>query len=209
MSHRLALSTGTVALLRHLVGQLVALHDEAPTDDPAWQRLYPSTTADPRLDRDLRDLVHPDLMDGRMEAFQVVGEVLADLDGGGSDLELDDDQAVAFLGVVNDIRLALAARIDLPALVDDDGEWPDDLAEETLAVAELVSWLAMLQDQVLASLAPESLDHQRDMVRARLADDLGESADEPERPADDDPPDFALEDPPTDDEPTDDEPDGA
>lgn len=209
MSHRLALSTGTVTLLRHLVGQLVALHDEAPADDPAWQRLYPSTTADPRLDRDLRDLVHPDLMDGRMEAFQVVGAVLADLDEGGSDLELDDDQAVAFLGVVNDIRLALAARIDLPALVDDDGEWPDDLAEETLAVAELVSWLAMLQDHVLASLAPESLDHQRDMVRARLADDLGEAADEPERPADDDPTDFALEDPPTDHEPTDHEPDGA
>lgn len=180
MSHRLVLSAGAVALLRNFVGQLVVLHDEAPTDDPAWQRLYPSTTADPRLDRDLRDLVHPDLVEGRLEAFEVVGAVLADADGSGRErtLEFDDDQAVAFLGVVNDVRLALAARINLPALVDDDGELPDDLPDQTLAVAELVSWLALLQDQVLASLAPESMDHQRDLVRAGLAEDLAGGADD-------------------------------
>lgn len=196
MSHRLVLPAGTVALLRHLVGQLVALHDEAPADDPAWQRLYPSTTADPRLDRDLRDLVHPDLVDGRMAAFQVVGEVLDDADGAGVDVDLDDDQAVALLGVVNDVRLALSARVDLPGLVDDDGELPDDLPEETLAVVELVSWLALLQDQVLASLAPESLDHQREMARDRLADELGDpdvTGPEPVSPGDQ-APDGACED---------------
>ncbi len=176
MSHRLVLPAGTVALLRHLVGQLVTLHDQAPADDPAWQRLYPSTTADPRLDRDLRDLVHPDLVDGRLAAFEVVGDILADADGEGVDVDLDDDQAVALLGVVNDVRLSLSARVDLPGLVDDDGELPDDLPEETVAVVELVSWLALLQDHVLASLAPESLDHQRDMVRAQIAEEVRNSA---------------------------------
>lgn len=171
MPHRLVLPPGTVAVLRHLVGRLVALHDEAPADDRAWQRLYPSTTADPRLDRDLRELVHPDLVDGRLAAFEAVGEVLAEADADASRLDLDDDQAVAFLGVVNDIRLAVAADVDLPGLLGDDGRLPPDLPEATRAAIELVDWLSLLQDQVLASLAPESLAYQQELLGAVDADE--------------------------------------
>lgn len=195
MAHRLVLPVGAVRLLRGLLDELVALHEDpasGPADhagNPAWQRLYPSTTTDPRLDRDLRDLVHPDLVEQRREAFELVADALADgVDrarddqpsdavtasddelrvGLGASTEvvlLDDEQATALLGVVNDIRLALAATVDLPGLLDDDGHrLRDDVTGQAREVVELVEWLAVVQEQVLSTLAPLSQAHFDDPV---------------------------------------------
>lgn len=194
MSHRLAVPAGGARLLRGLVAELVALHDDPDDHHPSWQRLYPRTTADPRLDRDLRDLVHPDLVEGRREALEQVGEALADVADDAQSIELDDEQAVAVLGVVNDVRIAMAAAIDLPGLLaTHDGELPESLPESTLAAAELVDWMGFLQEQVLASLAPESQSHFDDPVHgdsdlvpddARDLVDLPDPADDPDDPAD-------------------------
>lgn len=196
MAHRLVLPAGAVRMLRGLLAELIALHDGAPTaadgsTHPAWRRLYPSTTADPRLDRDLRDLVHPDLVEGRREAFALVADVLAerfeqpddlpDDDPGAAVadevrvglgapvevLRLDDDQAMAVLGVVNDIRLALAATVDMPSLLDDDDRLRDDVDDDARGTVELVEWLAVVQEQVLATLAPLSQAHFDDPVHDR------------------------------------------
>ncbi len=171
MPHRLALPRGAVSLLRGLVGELTALHDEPDEDHPAWRRLYPRTTADPRLDRDLRELVHPDLVEGRRLALDVVGSALADADDDADVLDLDDEQAVALLGVLNDVRLALSARIDLPGLLDEHGgALPADLPDATRMTVELVEWMAFLQEQVLSTVAPESQAHFDDPVHDRDGD---------------------------------------
>lgn len=202
MPHRLVLPIGAVRLLRGLLDELVDLHldpeETGRARNPAWERLYPSTTADPRLDRDLRDLVHPDLVEGRREAFELVADALdGGVRSGDGDttadeadavrvglgavtevLSLDDEQATAMLGVVNDIRLALAATVDLAGLLDDEGDrLRDDVTEEARGVVELVEWLAVVQEQVLASLAPLSQAHFDDPVH-----DRGRPA-----PSDDDP----------------------
>lgn len=168
MPHRLALPAGSVALLRNLLAQLVALHDDPPVGrHAAWDRLYPATTADPRLDRDLRDLVHPDLVEGRRVAFEAVGDILSEVEDHTDRLDLDDEQAVAFLGVVNDIRISLAAAVDLPALLDNEGHLPDSVEESTESTVRLVEWLAYLQEQVLSSVAPESQTHFAEPIHDR------------------------------------------
>ncbi|MBY5161636.1 DUF2017 family protein [Salsipaludibacter albus] len=163
MVHELVVPPGTVGLLARLVDELVALHDEPDEQHPAWQRLYPATSTDDTLDADLRDLVHPDLVAGRREAFTTVQDLLATHDEDTERLAVDDEQAVALLGVVNDVRLAIAARIDLPGMLEgrSDGPVPD---ETTVAAVQVVDWLAMLQEQVLAGIAPESQSHFDDPV---------------------------------------------
>ncbi len=163
MSHEVVVPSGTVGLLARLVDELVALHDEPDPDHPSWRRLYPPTSTDEAIDADLRDLLHPDLVEGRRAAFATVAEVLADHDPRAERLVLDDEQAVAVLGVVNDVRLAIAARVDLPGLLEDraDRPVPD---EATVAAVQVVDWLAMLQEQLLAGIAPESQQHFDDPV---------------------------------------------
>lgn len=163
MSHEVVVPSGTVGLLARLVDELVALHDEPDPEHPSWQRLYPATSTDESVDADLRDLVHPDLVEGRQAAFAVVAAVLADHDPDAERLVIDDEQAVSLLGVVNDVRLAIAARVDLPGMLEGrtDRTVPD---EATVAAVQVVDWLAMLQEQLLAGIAPESQHHFDDPV---------------------------------------------
>lgn len=168
MANRLAVPPGAIGVLRGLLAQLVALHDEPSEDHPAWQRLYPSATRDPRLDRDLRALIHPDLVDGRRAGFDRVLALLEPLDDDATVLVVDDDGAVALLGVVNDIRISLAAMIDLPGRLDDTGRLPESTPDTVLGTVELIEWLALLQEQVLSTIAPESQEHFDDPIHDRL-----------------------------------------
>lgn len=159
MSHQVVVPAGAVGLLGRLVDELVALHDEPDPDHPSWQRLYPRTSDDDAVDADLRELVHPDLVEGRRATFVLVAELLADHDDDAERITVDDEQAVALLGVVNDLRLAIAARVDLPGLLSDDAGGRAVPDQSVVAAMQVVDWLAMLQEQVLAVIAPESQLH--------------------------------------------------
>ncbi len=91
-------------LLRTLPGQLRELLD---TDDPALERLFPPAYLDDDERNDeYQRLMRSDLLGGRTRALDVLE---ATIDA----TEVDEDQLVAWMGVLNDLRLVLGTRLDV------------------------------------------------------------------------------------------------
>lgn len=161
--HEVVLPPALVVVLGRLIDELLALHDEPPgTSDPVWDRLYPVTSSATADDAEIRELVHPDLVTSRREALTAIaGHLETSVESAdGAVILLDDDQAVQFLGAVNDVRLALAARVQPALFSDPDVEWPPDApSRRRAAMVELVDHLAWLQEQLLASLDAETQAH--------------------------------------------------
>jgi Domain of unknown function (DUF2017) len=104
---------------RELMGVLIpqlreplAAGSEGEVDNALW-RLFPDAYSDAEMAAEYRDMVHDDLVAGRLEALKVVESTLhAD--------ELDEEQLGCWIGVVNDWRLVLGTRLDVSE--DDDLE---------------------------------------------------------------------------------------
>lgn len=162
----LVLPSPVVMVLSRLVEDLGALHRAGvDDDDPVWQRLYPPASDDPATDHDLRDLVHPDLVERRQRALDEVAALLdaTTEDDRGAVLRMDGGQATLLLGVVNDIRIALATRVAPDVLAGEAVEWPPrDLTTTQRHTLELVDHLAWVQEEVLGILDPASQRHYQD-----------------------------------------------
>lgn len=112
-------------------------------------RLFPPGSSDPDVERDYRSLVGQDLVDGRLTAVDAFAE---SLEGGRVRrrmwvVDLDDEQAHAWLSVTNDLRLVLAPL----AGVMSEEAWsagPDQASGESVLLYHL-SWL---QEELLAAL---------------------------------------------------------
>ena len=143
---------------RRILGSLVAeLRGEL--DDPAGMapggalaRLYPPAFPDdPAASAEFADLVHADLADTRRERVAVVE---ATLDAP----SLDEPQAMAWLGVLNDARLVLGTSLGL----EDDA--PDELPDEDdpdamrYAVFAYLGWLVGGFTDALADGLPQVPD---------------------------------------------------
>lgn len=153
---RADLTANEVELLLMLRDELErALEDGG--DDPAVHRLFPpAVLGDADADRDVRALLREDLLSNRLDGLQ---ELLAIIERGtphrrGLRLELVEDEPVLVLGVLNDLRLALGAWVDVEAL--DLGTVVDD---ETLARLAVMDHLAAFQEELLAIVDPVSLTH--------------------------------------------------
>ncbi len=160
--HELVLPPVLVEVLSRLVDDLARMHEDPPEGDPVWDRLYPPASPGTDDDADIRALVHPDLVERRRESLATIRDHLEgtrETDEGAVVL-LDDEQCVAFLGAVNDVRLALAVRVDPGLFSDPDVEWPPrrpSVSERVML--ELVDHLAWLQEEVLAAIDPETQAH--------------------------------------------------
>lgn len=145
-----------VELLRTLEAGLEAVLRDGDRDDPVVARLFPATvTDDPDADAELRALLYEDLLTDRLTALR---ELLALLDRatrhrGGLRIDLDAEEAVLVLGVLNDLRLAMGARVGDEALRRE-GEPVDEATAQRLAVMDHLGWL---QEQLLAILDPPSV----------------------------------------------------
>jgi len=129
------------AILRSTAAQL---REILPSEDPWVRRLFPPAYADdPAGEEEYQGLVHDDLVQQRLRSLDVLEETL-DRD------RLDEDQLVAWMGSINDIRLVLGTRLDVTE--DDRGdEVPDDHPEAQLqAVYHYLGWL---EEQIVESLA--------------------------------------------------------
>jgi uncharacterized protein DUF2017 len=132
-------------MLRSLPDQLRRLLKEG---DPALERLFPPAyTDDPERQEEYEGLVGEDLMAGRLSSVDVM-EATIDAQ------RLDEEQLLAWLGAVNDLRLVLGTRLDVT----------EDLYEQPLAedhpeapAFALYFYLGWLEEQVVEALA-ESLD---------------------------------------------------
>jgi hypothetical protein len=158
-------------ILRHLLDELLELlgEDETPEaddagdplaadvgigaattipDDPVLARLFPDAyTSDPEAAAEFRRYTERDL---RSRKRSTARAVLATLDAAPGRLVLSAEQAQAWLGALNDLRLALGERLGITEdHYDEDVADDDDPRAYPLAVYDL---LTFLQETLVRSL---------------------------------------------------------
>lgn len=129
------------ALLRDLPAQL---REMLSTDDPALERLFPPAHPDDEeLDAEYRSMVREDLVAGKVSSLQVMEETI-DAD------RLSEEQLLAWLGAINDLRLVLGTRLEVTEELYEEGVSPDDPRAPAFAVFQYLGWL---EEHVVEALA--------------------------------------------------------
>ena len=141
------------AVLRALPAQLRTLlidggdagERNTDADDPALGRLFPPAYWDDEArNAEYRRLMHDDLVESKLAAAAVVEATV-------ERTRLSEEELLAWMGALNDLRLVLGTRL---GVTEDPADAPDDAAPEAPAYA-LYSYLGWLQEQVVAALDPE------------------------------------------------------
>lgn len=128
-------------VLRTLPSQL---RDILPTDDPSVGRLFPPAYPDdPERSAEYRRLVRDDLLAGHLEALQIMESTL-------DARRLNEEQVVAWLSALNDLRLVLGTKLDITEETYDREIAEDDPEAAGLALFLYLGWL---QEQVVETLA--------------------------------------------------------
>ena len=171
------LAAAEASLLRSLVGQVMSLVEpddledpepsvdpelaaleamvhgpgaDKPPDDPVLARLLPDGYRDdPEAAGEFRRYTEPGLRSAKQ---QVAQEMLDTLPDNGGRIQLTQDQAVAWLKALNDVRLALGVRLGVTEefeeqwarLGQDDPQW---------AAFEVYAWLGAVQESLVQALA--------------------------------------------------------
>jgi hypothetical protein len=130
--------------------------------DPIVRRLFPRTLdGDDEAEAELRRLLHDDLLASRLAGLDALVELLdrGSPHRGNLRVELQDDEPLLVLGVLNDLRLAIGARVGI-----------EDLEREQLSEDDPVLYrlavmdhLAGMQEQLLAILDPPSVSVHDDL----------------------------------------------
>ncbi|HEY2960223.1 MAG TPA: DUF2017 family protein [Actinomycetota bacterium] len=151
--YRLRLNPEEVGVLRDLPEQLRSVLD-ADEPDPVTERLFPPAYRDPgdveRQD-EYRRLVHDELVAAKLANLELVTGTLerGQLRQRRWTVELTEEEALAWLGVLNDLRLALGVRLDITE--DFDGVVvPDD---PDAPARYLLSYLGWLEEHLVAALS--------------------------------------------------------
>jgi hypothetical protein len=115
------------------------------------ERLFPRAYLDPteeQAESDWQRFVHDDLVVGRRQAVQTVEHSLADalVRRGRFELSLNDEQAQAWLAVINDARLALGTRLEVTEDMNLSRLDPDDPDTAPYAV---YWWLGVLEERLV------------------------------------------------------------
>ena len=132
-------------LLATVVPQLRAVlaEDGGAAADPNLRRLFPTAYPDePDLDREYRGLVADDLLARRLAALDTVAETV-------DATRLDEEQMLAWLGAVNDLRLVLGTRLDVSEDTDLSVH-ADDPDANSLAV---YAYLGILLESIVIALS--------------------------------------------------------
>jgi hypothetical protein len=149
------LTTEEVALLRRLPADLEILVRGGDRDDPVLQRLFPRAYLDPteeEAESDFQRLVHGDLVAERLAALAVLDATLqraVPARGDWVECELGEDDEAAWLGVLNDARLALGTRL---GVTEDMDARHLDLDDPEAPAFALYDWLTVLQGQLIEAL---------------------------------------------------------
>lgn len=144
-----------VELLETLHAALKAALEAGDPGDPIVRRLFPATvTGDGEADADLRDMIHEDLLRDRLTGLDALLDLLGrgTPRGGTIRVELVDDEPLLVLGVLNDLRLAIGAQVDIERLDREDVD-PTGPVAYRLAVMDHLAWL---QEQLLRVIDPPS-----------------------------------------------------
>ena len=127
----------------------MVMSPSTPPTDPALARLLPDFHAsDPELAAGMRMLREPDLIAMKDQAAVTL---LDSLPRGGGTVHLDAAAAQAWSSTLNDVRLALAVRLNI---TEDDFEPPADADPEGMEMAIFATyrWLSAVQDSLVTAL---------------------------------------------------------
>ncbi|MTE19224.1 DUF2017 family protein [Streptomyces sp. TRM43335] len=149
---------------RDPLAELMADGPTEPPSDPALARLFPDAYGGPGVERDeetaaaaaeFRRYTENELRARKREDGLAVVRALDSLTpagDGGAVLTLAPEQARQWLGTLNDLRLAIGARLELAT--DEDGDelyaLPDGDPRKPMAMAYL--WLGALQESLVQTL---------------------------------------------------------
>lgn len=132
---------------------LVGMSDGPVTrpDDPALARLLPDAYGDDEdAATEFRRFTEGDLRAGKRANATVLLATLAPLADAGGRLVLDRDEADAWLGCLNDLRLVLGSRLEVTEETDVVPEGDDPHAH----ALQVYGWLGWLQESLLSCLDP-------------------------------------------------------
>jgi hypothetical protein len=149
---RVRLAQDELAVLRGLPDQLRTVLGE-DEEEPVNRRLFPPAyldVADIERDVEYRRLMHDDLVKEKLANLDLV---TGSLERGSTSVrrwtvELTEEEAAAWLGVLNDLRLALGVRLDITEDYDGDVDDTDPRAP----AFRLLSYLGWLEEQLLEAL---------------------------------------------------------
>ncbi|CAL9523278.1 DUF2017 domain-containing protein [Streptomyces sp. enrichment culture] len=152
------------------LAELFAEGPSEPPSDPVLRRLFPDAYSDPEgppspgeaeeqraHSAEFRRYTENDLRAGKRENALAVIRTLDALSSGGEGgavLKLSPEESRQWLGALNDLRLAIGARLDIGDEDDTDVLFglPDEDARKPMVMAYL--WLGGLQETLVATLMP-------------------------------------------------------
>ncbi len=132
------------------LAELVGIDPSAERpSDPVLARLFPDAYEDPELADEFRRFTQRELQAGKRERISVAARTLARPDP----TQLDEPECLAWLGALNDLRLALGTRLgvteDEPR---DHLELPED--HPVRATMLVYDWLTYHQDRLIRAMEP-------------------------------------------------------
>jgi hypothetical protein len=142
------LSRGVRGLLVELCQQSRALLEgEDPSSDPAVSRLFPPAYPDdPLQNLEFETNLGAAPRSGKLEALDVVERTA-------NASTLTEDEILAWIGVVNDLRLVLGTRIEITEEATDEDFPADDPRHESYRVYQFLGYL--LQELLEGAGAPD------------------------------------------------------
>ncbi len=150
---RVRLGAEEIAILRGLPDQLRSVLAQREVD-PVLERLFPPGYLEPEdaeRDTEYRRLVHDDLLNEKLANLDVLTSTLArgSMSVRRWTVDLSEEEALAWLGVLNDLRLALGVRLGITEDFDGDVDESDPRA----AGLHLLSYLGWLEEHLVKALA--------------------------------------------------------
>ncbi|MBO0713190.1 MAG: DUF2017 family protein [Acidimicrobiales bacterium] len=137
--YRLRLPEGERALLRGLPRQVLEL---VAAGDPSTRRLFPPAYPDDEeAEAEYRELMRDQLLDHHRHALEIMEETL-DAD------RLDEEQLLAWLSSLNDLRLVIGTRLDVT-----EDMTPPSPGDPNAPALQLYGYLTWLQATVIDLLA--------------------------------------------------------
>ena len=137
---------------RDPLAALVGIDDAAQiSEDPALARLFPDAYRDdPEAADDFRRFTERQLREGKLANATTVKDALT---RSGNKVTISLEQASAWLGFLNDVRLALGSRIGIS---EENHEELADLPDEDprSGMFEIYDWLTYLQESLVQALMP-------------------------------------------------------
>jgi uncharacterized protein DUF2017 len=132
-------------VLRSLPAQLRELLTERDVAaNPDLRRLFPTAYPDdPEKAAEYDGMVRDDLMAERLAAIEVMERTI-DSD------KLSEEELLAWLSAINDLRLVLGTRFDVPEDLSELDVHPGDPRAESLA---LYAYLSILEEDAVAALS--------------------------------------------------------